>query len=35
LNLVNYAKLVAPLEVLFEREGDFDGKMLASVIAVR
>jgi len=27
--------LAAPLEVLFEREGDFEGKMLASVIAVR
>jgi len=27
--------LVAPLEVLVEREGDFEGKMLASVIAVR
>ena len=28
-------RLVAPLDVLFEREGDFEGKMLASVIAVR
>jgi tellurite methyltransferase len=28
-------ELVAPLEVLAEREGDFEGKMLASVIAVR
>ena len=28
-------ELVAPLEVLVEREGDFEGKMLASVIAVR
>jgi SAM-dependent methyltransferase len=27
--------LVAPLEVLFEREGEFEEKMLASVIAVR
>jgi SAM-dependent methyltransferase len=27
--------LVSPLHVLFEREGDFEGKMLASVIAVR
>ena len=27
--------LVAPLEVLVEREGEFEGKMLASVIAVR
>ena len=27
--------LVGPLEILAEREGDFDGKMLASVIAVR
>jgi SAM-dependent methyltransferase len=27
--------LVAPLEVLAEREGEFEGKMLASVIAVR
>jgi|SRR5687768_1410792 len=27
--------LVAPLEVLVEREGDFEGKMLASVIARR
>jgi SAM-dependent methyltransferase len=27
--------LVAPLEVVVEREGDFDGKMLASVIARR
>ena len=27
--------LVAPLEILFEREGDFEGKMLASVIARR
>lgn len=27
--------LVAPLEVLFEREGDYEGKMLSSVIAVR
>ena len=27
--------LVAPLEILFEREGDFEGKMLASVIAAR
>jgi SAM-dependent methyltransferase len=27
--------LVSPLEVLFEREGDFEGKMLSSVIAVR
>jgi SAM-dependent methyltransferase len=27
--------LVAPLEVLFEREGEFEGKMLASVIAAR
>lgn len=27
--------LVAPLEVLVEREGDFDGKMLASVMARR
>jgi SAM-dependent methyltransferase len=26
-------KLVHPLDVLFEREGDFEGKMLASVIA--
>ena len=28
-------ELVAPLEMLVEREGDFEGKMLASVIAVR
>ena len=28
-------ELVSPLEVLAEREGDFEGKMLASVIAVR
>lgn len=28
-------QLVAPLEILFQREGDFEGKMLASVIAVR
>lgn len=28
-------ELVAPLEVLAEREGDFEGKMLASVIAVQ
>lgn len=28
-------ELVAPLQVLAEREGDFDGKMLASVIARR
>lgn len=28
-------RLVAPLEVLFEREGEFEGKMLASVIAAR
>ena len=28
-------ELVEPLEVLAEREGDFEGKMLASVIAVR
>ncbi|HEX6314185.1 MAG TPA: methyltransferase domain-containing protein [Gemmatimonadaceae bacterium] len=27
--------LVAPLEIVAEREGDFEGKMLASVIAVR
>ena len=27
--------LVAPLHVLFEREGEFEGKMLSSVIAVR
>ena len=27
--------LVAPLEVLVEREGEFEGRMLASVIAVR
>ena len=27
--------LVAPLEILREREGDFEGKMLASVIATR
>jgi tellurite methyltransferase len=27
--------LVAPLVVLFEREGEFEGKMLASVIAAR
>jgi len=27
--------LVAPLQILTEREGDFDGKMLASVIARR
>ena len=27
--------LVAPLNVLFEREGEFEGKMLASVIAAR
>jgi SAM-dependent methyltransferase len=29
------ARLVAPLEVLFEREGEFEGKELASVIAAR
>jgi SAM-dependent methyltransferase len=28
-------RLVAPLEILFEREGDFEGRMLASVIASR
>jgi SAM-dependent methyltransferase len=28
-------ELTAPLEVLFEREGEFEGKMLASVIAKR
>jgi SAM-dependent methyltransferase len=28
-------ELVAPLDVVAEREGDFEGKMLASVIAVR
>ena len=28
-------ELVAPLEVLAQREGDFEGKMLSSVIAVR
>ena len=28
-------ELVSPLEVLVEREGDFEGKMLASVIARR
>ena len=28
-------RLVAPLQVFFEREGDFEGKMLASVIASR
>jgi SAM-dependent methyltransferase len=28
-------RLAAPLEILFEREGDFEGKMLAGVIAVR
>jgi SAM-dependent methyltransferase len=27
--------LVAPFQILAEREGDFEGKMLASVIAVR
>jgi SAM-dependent methyltransferase len=27
--------LIAPLDVLFEREGEFEGKMLASVIAAR
>ena len=27
--------LVAPLEILFGREGDFEGKMLASVIAAQ
>lgn len=27
--------LVAPLDIVAEREGDFEGKMLASVIAVR
>lgn len=27
--------LVSPLHVLFEREGDFEGKMLSSVIAIR
>ncbi len=27
--------LVAPLQILFEREGDFEGKMLSSVIAAR
>jgi SAM-dependent methyltransferase len=27
--------LVAPLDVLFEREGEFEGKMLAGVIAAR
>lgn len=29
------ADLVGPLEIVVEREGDFDGKMLASVIARR
>ena len=28
-------ELVAPFKILFEREGDFEGKMLASVIARR
>jgi SAM-dependent methyltransferase len=28
-------QLVAPLEILFQREGEFEGKMLASVIAAR
>jgi SAM-dependent methyltransferase len=28
-------QLIAPLDVLVEREGDFEGKMLSSVIAVR
>ena len=28
-------ELVAPMDVVAEREGDFEGKMLASVIAVR
>ena len=28
-------QLVAPLEILFQREGDFEGKMVASVIAAR
>ena len=28
-------ELVAPLDVLAQREGDFEGKMLSSVIAVR
>jgi tellurite methyltransferase len=28
-------ELVQPLEIVVEREGDFDGKMLASVIARR
>ena len=29
------ARLIAPLQVIEEREGEFEGKMLASVIAVR
>ena len=29
------ATLVRPLEILVSREGDFDGKMIASVVAVR
>ena len=29
------SELVAPLDVLFEREGEYEGKMLSSVIAVR
>jgi hypothetical protein len=28
-------ELVQPLEIVVEREGDFDGKMLASAIARR
>jgi SAM-dependent methyltransferase len=36
--LLNYGELrelVSPLEVLAEREGEFEGKMLASVVARR
>ena len=35
LEPVELSELVAPLEILAQREGDFEGKMLSSVIAVR
>lgn len=35
LNPGELRELVSPLEILVEREGDFEGKMLASVIARR
>jgi len=35
LNVGELRELVSPLEIVVEREGDFEGKMLASVIARR